>query len=90
MTKLETLTTEDQALAAMYKADTAEGPLSEEEQAAYQELIADQKASHEATLLEVQNPQGDKEVHIAKSIGGASLHNPYVVHSESWQTEPKD
>lgn len=90
MPNKELLTQEDQALAHMYKADTANGPLSPEEQEAYHALIESQKASHEASLHELKTPEGEQEVHFAESIGDAALNNPMAVHSENWQTERKD
>jgi hypothetical protein len=92
MPDLETLRSEDKALAEMFTADKE--TLSPEDAQAYRELIDGQVSSHKESHAEVRDESEGASTITVKSVGNAALHNPnatngLAVHSESWRTEEK-
>lgn len=80
---VDALRANDQALLDMQPS------LSPEDEAAFKELIDEQRENYQATLVEVKDANtGEQTIHVARSIGDKALHNPgMAVHSESWRTE---
>lgn len=67
MPSKETLIANDDALHTMFKADTLEGPLSPEDQQAYQELIAEQRRGH---VEAIHDESAEKT---SRSVGNVAL-----------------
>lgn len=91
MPTIESLQANDEALHEMFKADTENGGLSEEDAKAYKELIESQRTDHITTQIEVKDESGGVSEITVRNIGDRALTNPMndYTHSETWQTERK-